>query len=305
MFRRRRRRFIRTLLILLLVLAAFLFSRGHFPGKWTEFYGHAASSFSEYSKDADYEVHFLDVGQADCALIKFSDSAVLIDGGNDADAGYIKKYLKNEGIESLDLVVGTHPHEDHIGGLDDIINQFTVKKIVLPKCSSDTKTFEDLLDSISKKGLKITEAYSGVDLSLDGARLTVLSPPRGANYDDLNEYSAVIKLEKDGVSFLFTGDAQSVNEEEMQSSDVDLKSTVLKVGHHGSDTSTTEKFLEAVSPEYAVISVGAGNPYGHPAETTIKRLQDAHVRTYRTDEDKTVVFYISKEGEIKVQDGVK
>lgn len=159
------------------------------------------------------KVHFLDVGQADCILIQEGKNFALIDAGNNADAPQIISYLKNQKVSRLNLVVGTHPHEDHIGSLDAVINAFQIDKVVMPKVTTTTKTFLDVLSAIKNKGLKITSPKPGDVYQLGQAKLTVLAP-NNSHYDNLNDYSVVIKLNYGNTSFLFTGDAGAVSETE-------------------------------------------------------------------------------------------
>lgn len=216
-------------------------------------------------------VHFIDVGQADSILINTGSAAMLIDAGNNADAGDVVNYIKEQGIKTLDYIIGTHPHEHHIGGMDVVVNSFDIGKVILPKVQSNTKTFEDLLNAISNKGLKITSPVPGTKYSLGEAEFIILAP-NGSDYEDINNYSVVVKLQFGNTSFLLMGDAGVQSEGEMLSKGFDLKADLLKVGHHGSHYSTSIDFLKAVSPQFAVISVGKDNPYGHPAPETIKRF---------------------------------
>lgn len=233
-------------------------------------------------------VHFIDVGQADSILITMKDAAMLIDAGNNEDSQLVVDYIKDRGITALDYVVATHPHEDHIGGMDAVINAFEVKSIIMPRVESTTKTFEDVLEAISNKGLKVTPPVPGTKYLLGEAEFTILAPNSEA-YEDTNDYSVVIKLQYGATSFLFTGDAGFESEEEMLEKGYDLRTDLLKVAHHGSKYSTSMKFLEAVQPKIAVISVGEDNDYGHPAPETIQRLRQAGAEIYRTDESGTII----------------
>ena len=233
-------------------------------------------------------VHFIDVGQADSILINTGSAAMLIDAGNNADAGDVVNYIKEQGIKTLDYIIGTHPHEHHIGGMDVVVNSFDIGKVILPKVQSNTKTFEDLLNAISNKGLKITSPVPGTKYSLGEAEFIILAP-NGSDYEDINNYSVVVKLQFGNTSFLLMGDAGVQSEGEMLSKGFDLKADLLKVGHHGSHYSTSIDFLKAVSPQFAVISVGKDNPYGHPAPETIKKISDAGIQLYRTDESGTII----------------
>jgi competence protein ComEC len=236
------------------------------------------------------KIHFLDVGQADSILIQSpSNKVMLIDAGNREDSGTIEAYLRKEKISKLDLLIATHPHEDHIGGMADIVKHFNIGQIYMPKVSHTTATFKNLLIAIKSKNLKVNTAISGVKLDFDTKVTCQMLAPNSANYDNLNDYSPVIKMVYNKNSFLFTGDAAKESEKEMLQKGVALNADLLKVGHHGSNTSTTDAFLRAVSPKYAVISVGVGNDYGHPGRYTMGRLQKAGVTTYRTDQQGIII----------------
>ena len=236
----------------------------------------------------ELKINFLNVGQADCILLQQGNENMLIDAGNNDDEQTIKNYLQSVGVNEFKYVIGTHPHEDHIGSMDYIMNSFKVGKIYFPKANSKTKTFENLVNSVKNKGMQFTEPIPGETFNLGQAKCTILAP-NGANYEDLNNYSIVLKVEFGNNSFLFTGDAEDISEKEMMNKGFDLKADVLKVGHHGSDSSTTREFLNAVNPKYAVISVGKGNDYGHPHKETINLLKEKDIKLYRTDECGTIV----------------
>lgn len=233
-------------------------------------------------------VHFIDVGQADCILIKTNDNSMLIDAGNNEDAKLVVNYLRDNNVTKLDYVIGTHPHEDHIGGLDAVINTFDIGKIIMPKVEHTTKTFEDVLCAIQNKGLKITTPVPGTVYSLGEATFTILAP-NSSYYDELNNYSVVIKLEYGNTAFIFQGDAEAFSEGEILSNGYDVSADVIKIGHHGSSSSTSRSYLEAVNPGYAVIMVGKGNTYGHPHRETLQLLKGKGIKVYRTDEQGTVI----------------
>jgi len=232
-------------------------------------------------------VHFIDVGQADSILILLPNGEnMLIDGGESRNANDIMMYMHSHDVASIDYLVASHPHADHIGGLPAIIDTFDIVNIYMPRVSHTTVTFERLLTSIQNKGLQIDEAKTGVNiLSLPELTVDIIAPARD-DYKDHNDHSAVIKLTYGTTSFLFMGDAEGTSESHITE---DVSSDVLKVGHHGSKTSTTAAFLHNVSPSYAVICVGK-NSYGHPTDEVLSRLDNANVEVYRTDMVGTIVF---------------
>lgn len=248
-----------------------------------------------FSASSDLVVHFIDVGQGDSILVQTPSQNILIDGGERTAGPIVVEYLRTQGIKGLDIVISTHPHSDHIGGLIDVLKTFPVKEVIDPAIVHATKTYEEFLTLIDRKNIIFTEGRAGMTRDLgDGITMSLLHPtsPSARN---LNDASVVAKVNYDKVSFLFTGDAEAVSEKEMISRGTKLQSTVLKVGHHGSRTSTSPAFLNAVSPAVAVIMLGADNKYGHPHPETISKLTTAGVKIYRTDLHGTIV--ISTDGE--------
>lgn len=236
--------------------------------------------------DAEGELHiyYFDVGQADSELLINEGKTMLIDAGNNEDGEMLVEKIKELGITRIDHVIGTHAHEDHIGGMDDIIENFEIGEVYLPEAISTSKTYEEVLDAIASKNLEITVPEIGDEIILGTTVCTVKSI--GSNDDDLNNSSIVIRTVYGDKSFLFMGDL----EESMEKKYTWEKTDVLKAGHHGSNTSSSQKFLNEVLPEITIISVGEGNSYNHPGQYTINRLNALNSKIYRTDEVGTIVL---------------
>ena len=265
------------IIILLIISILFIYGKNYIKESY---------SFKEESNKIinteELNIYYLNVGQADSILINKNDYTMLIDAGNNNDGKNIVNFIKDLNIKDIDILVGTHPHEDHIGGLDDIINNFEIKKIYMPDATTNIKTFETVLDAIENKNYLITIPEINENFKLGDMNFNVLYT--GTDESDLNNTSIVLRMTYGKRNFLFTGDATEVTEKKLLNKDI--KSDVIKIGHHGSNYSTTDEFLNKVNPTYAIISVGYNNKYNHPGDKTIKKLNK--IRTYRTDIDGTI-----------------
>lgn len=248
-------------------------------------------------------VTFFDVGQGDSTILELPNGdVVLIDAGNPEDGEKIVSIIREKGYEKIDYLIATHPHSDHIGGMTEVVQNFEIGKVYMPKKAHSTSSFEKLVDAISEKHLSITEAKAGVTVvEEDNLKISILSPKSGT-YDDLNNYSAVVKAEYGSTAFLFMGDAEKNVEYELLGGGLDLSADVLKVGHHGSGTSSSGKFIREVQPAYGVISCGEGNDYGHPHSEVLDILNENNINVLRTDKSGNIV--ISSDGiNLKVEKG--
>ena len=239
--------------------------------------------------ESSLTVHFLDVGQADCALVESDGHYMLIDGGNVGDGQMVISYLEQQGVQELEAVVCTHAHEDHVGGLPAVLAVYPTATVYAPTKTYASKVFDDFLYYTDQQGLEVTIPAPGDEFSLGDADVTVLGPVK--SYAETNDTSIVLRIDHKENSFLFTGDMEVAAENDMLDHWGDtgiFDADVLKVGHHGSDTSTGYRFLNTVMPTYGIISVGEDNKYGHPNEEPLSRLKQAGVVLLRTDQLGTV-----------------
>lgn len=238
----------------------------------------------------DVSVHFIDVGQGDCELIRVGDQSILIDAGENDKGNTVVDYLNKQGIEKIDLFIGTHPHSDHIGGMDTVINRMEVGEVLMPELPDSlvptTKTYTDVLTAIADKNLPVTAAEPGQVYTFGDATLEILGPLR--DYDDLNDMSVVAKLTYGSTTFLFGGDMEKEVEDDLLGAKADVRADVLKLSHHGSKTSNSKAFLDAVGADTYAICVGAGNSYGHPHDQVLNRISGKQV--YRTDLNGDIVI---------------
>lgn len=241
------------------------------------------------STSNEMKVHFIDVGQGDAILVQVNSKNLLIDSGPRDSKDKLATYLKSLNISQFDYILATHPHEDHIGNMSYVLDNFKVLNFYAPKVDHSTKTFEKMVESIVKKDLKIKVLKANVNsIDLGENTLVEVFSPISDKYEELNNYSPIIKVSYGNTSFLFTGDAEQLAEEEVLNTGATLKSDVLKIGHHGSTTSTSQKFFDTVNPSITVIPVGKDNTYGHPKPKILSRIKDTQV--YRTDIDGNIVI---------------
>ena len=240
--------------------------------------------------DGEVMFHFIDVGQGDAILVTSKDGNMLVDTSEQDAREALDSYLKAAGVEKLKYLVLTHPDADHIGNADYIIENYKVENVVMTDHAATTKTYERLLDAIEKKNVNVIIPTPGYEFSVGALKNIVVAPTE--KYDDPNEMSIVIKSVYGSTSVMLTGDAEGESESDICKywDDDALKCDILKVGHHGSSSSTSEDFLKSVSPKIAVISCGEGNKYGHPHTEITDRLADAGVKVYRTDIDGSIIF---------------
>lgn len=231
--------------------------------------------------ESSFVIHFIDVGQADCALVLCDGQAMLIDGGNSADSDLIYSYLQEQGVDYLDYIIATHGHEDHVGGLAGALNYAQAGTAYCSVAEYDSDAFQDFVKYLERQGVELQIPTIGTSFTLGSAYIDILGVDRES--DNPNNSSIILRIVYGDTSFLFTGDAEREAEERLLDSGADLKSTLIKVGHHGSENASSYPLLYEAAPEYAVISVGADNNYGHPSEAVLSRLRDADVITYRSD----------------------
>ena len=252
--------------------------------------GNYGSADANSLEDGDtLEVHYIDVGQGDSILIRQGDQSMLIDAGNNNKGTTVWSYLLHQNVDHLTYAIGTHPDADHIGGMDVVLYKIDCDTVMLPACASDTKTYEELIQTIGQRGQKVVTPKQGQVYTLGKASFQILTDTDKDYGDNTNDYSLAFRLTFGDTSFLFTGDAEKAAEQDMLASGLTVQSDVFKAAHHGADTANTEDFLTAVHPTYCVISCGEGNSYGHPRAGVLNQLRAMGVKVFRTDEQGTIV----------------
>lgn len=236
------------------------------------------------------KIHYIDVGQGDCELIQLNNENLLIDSGSSQFNHKLISYLKKLGIKKIDYVIATHPHEDHIGNMASIINSFEINNFYAPKKYSVSKSFEEMIIALKDNNLKIIPAKSNVNFSLGKNAKCEIIAPNSNTYEKTNDYSVILKLTYGDTKFLFTGDAEKVSEREVIYNEFDINCDVLKVGHHGSNSSSSPEFLKKITPKVAIISCGKNNNFDHPHKETLSNLKKFKCRIYRTDIEGTIIL---------------
>lgn len=255
------------------------------------YFGIDLTQDSKVPKDSKLMISYIDVGQGDAAYIKVNGNDILIDAGPRSNSKELLEQLKAKNIDDFELVIATHPHEDHIGGMVDVFKEYEVKAFYSPKITHTTKTYENLVKAVKDEGLKTKELKGGMVIDLgEGAKFEVFTPQK-SEYEELNDYSPIMKLSFGDTSYLFTGDAEKLAEEEaLAKYKTSLDSDVIKFGHHGSSSSSSNAFIEAVSPKYGIISCAKDNKYGHPHRETLDIIKKYNIKTFRTDTDGEIIL---------------
>jgi len=236
------------------------------------------------------KVHFIDVGQGDATLIELHGYTTLIDAGPNSSAESLIYYLKSQNIKSIDYIITTHPDEDHIGGIDEVLSRFRVKNFYGPKVTKNTDTFKSMVKELKKQDLKITVPYKDMVLDLGEQANLIFLTPLDYKDDNENNLSLVTKLNFKDISIIFMGDCESDVEKLLIKDSQILESDIIKLGHHGSKSSSSLAFLKKVAPDYAIISCGKNNKYGHPHKETIDKLDNLNIKYYRTDIEGNIIF---------------
>lgn len=286
-------RIVQLTVVLCLAVLAILVT--YFPQfglpSWNDLFRLSGGNQTVDAAEYPFSVHYIDVGQADCSLILCGDESILIDAGEVNSYTAIDAYLKAQNVKKINYLILTHAHADHIGSADDVIRNYSIENVIMPKYSEanmpTSKVYEDLLYALSESDAKVIAAKPGSTYSLSGCNFTVYAPNQ--DYKEMNDSSVVIRVTYGENAFLFQGDAEKASETDILEAGFSIQADVIKVGHHGSKTSSTEKYLRAVSPKLAIISCGENNSYKLPSETTLQRLSDLGIDYRRTDRNGTIV----------------
>lgn len=295
-YTKKQKQYIRIAVLALVAVCLIVELIGRIPGVdfngWNDVAVMLGFRAPSVTAEGEMEVHFIDVGNADCILVRQGDKNLLIDAGERSDDRIILEYLSDHGVERLDLVIATHPHADHIGSMAEVLEAVPVERFVMSfmpeSATPTTATYLKMLQVLDEKSIEVDEAEPGKIYELGTARLQILGPLEET--EEINDISVVTRLTFGNRSFLFTGDAESGVEKQLINSGYTLSADVMKLGHHGSNTSNSTAFIKRVSPQCAVITCGAGNSYGHPHKEVITRLDKLNIPVYRADLCGDIVF---------------
>lgn len=271
-------------LFLIVLLTVFLLFTGSFRITRT------SAKENRFYKTGELKVHFIDTGQSDCILIESEGHHMLVDAGRNESGAAVVKYLRELGVERLDYVIGTHGHQDHIGGMDAVLYNFEVENFYIARQAHDTKSYRDIIDAVRAKNIEIKNPRFAQQETLGSARFTFITPEAEGVEDDLNSTSLGIRVTNGRHSFLMCADAGTDVEQKILKSGMNIKADVFKLNHHGSSDANSKKFLKKVSPKYAVVTCAKDNEFGHPHESVMKRLNKLDIKLFRTDEQGSVVF---------------
>jgi len=274
-------RSIRTTLVIMAAVAIIIYA--------VFFMEHSAPEPTEQNAAGELIVTFIDIGQGDSELIQQGDNAVLIDTGEYSQRQILTDTLGSLGVTSLDYVIATHPHSDHIGSMNVIIDSYDVRHVMMPYATANTVSFQKMLESISKKGLHIEHPAPGSSIRAGNIELEILAP-NSDKYEDTNDISIITRLQWGATAFIFEGDAEALSEKEVLNKGFNVSADVIKIGHHGSSSSSSDAYLDAVNPRAAVITCGQGNVYGHPHKEVLDRLSIRNIAVYRTDTMGTITM---------------
>lgn len=280
-------KFYKKLLSILVALVIVIFS---FAGCANTKNSSTSNSQTNSVNQGIIKINYIDVGQGDSILVQVNGKNLLIDAGPNDSTDKLMSYLSKQNIKKLDFVVATHPHEDHIGAMDSVIKKYDIGEFYAPKKMTTTKTFENMVNALKSKNIKINTATAGKNLDLGKNVRCEMIAPNNTNYENLNNYSVVIKITYGNSKFLFTGDAEKLSEKEILSKNYDISCDVLKLGHHGSSSSSSKDFLDKASPKIAIVSCGKNNDYGHPHRETLTEMKKRNVQVYRTDVDGSILL---------------
>ncbi|MFV0518814.1 MAG: ComEC/Rec2 family competence protein [Lachnospirales bacterium] len=247
------------------------------------------SNESQEEFENEFSVHFIDVGQGDATLFLYDEFTMLIDTGDTFAENDLMTYLEKMNVQNIDIFIGTHPHSDHIGNVKAVYDKYEVVKTIIPNAVHTTKTFEEMIAAIENEKTEVVEAKAGYSETIGDLSIEILSPLRDS-YTDLNDYSVVTKIKYKDISLLFTGDATTLVEQDILDSGANLNVDILKVPHHGSDSSSKKLFISSTLADYGVISVGVDNDYGHPKESVLETLDENNIEILRTDKSGTIIF---------------